>query len=94
MIFFSLDDMENMMEKKMKENIKENIVIFSLLFSLKNNEENIREKEQGKGEENFVRALVHHGFISNFLFIGGYGFSPSSTLSTTTTITPTTFQCL
>ena len=34
----------------MKENIKENIVI----FSLKNNVENIREKEQGKEEENFV----------------------------------------
>ena len=91
MVFFSLDDMENMMEKNIKENIKENIVIFSLLFSLKINEENKR-KRGGRGGE-FYRALVHRGFTSNFLFIGGYGFSPSSTLSTATTITPTTFQC-
>ena len=42
---------------------------------------------------NFYRALVHRGFTSNFLFIGGYGFSPSSTLSTATTIISTTFQC-
>ena len=41
----------------MKENIKKNIVIFSLLFSLKNNEENIKEKKQGKGEENLVGLL-------------------------------------
>ena len=47
-------------------------------------------KEGGGG---FHRDLVHRGFTSHFLFIGGYGFSPSSTLSTTTTITPTTFQC-
>ena len=86
MVFFSLDDMENMMEKNIKENIKENIVI----FSLKNNEENKR-KRKGKMGGGFYRALVHQGFTSNFLFIGGYGFSPSSTLSTTTTITPTTF---
>ena len=45
------------------------------------------------GGGRFYRALVHRGFTSNFLFFGGYGFSPSSTLSTTTTITPTTFQC-
>ena len=51
MIFFSLDDMENMMEKNTKENIKENIVIFSLLFSLKNNEKNIREKEKKSMEK-------------------------------------------
>lgn len=50
-IFFSLDDMENMMEKNIKENIKENIVIFSLLFFLKNNEENIREKEKKSREK-------------------------------------------
>ena len=42
-------------------------------------------------EGKFYRALVHRGFTSNFLFIGGYGFS--STLSIATTITPTTFQC-
>ena len=45
MVFFSLDDMENMMEK----NIKENIVIFFLLFSLKNNEENKRKREGKNG---------------------------------------------
>ena len=74
-----------------KKNIKENIVIFSRLFSLKINEENKRKRE-GKGEK-FYQALVHRGFTSNFIFISGYGFSPSSTLSTATTITPTTFQC-
>ncbi|CBI26522.3 unnamed protein product, partial [Vitis vinifera] len=41
----------------------------------------------------FYRALVYRCFTSNFLFINGYGFSPSSTLSTATTITSTTFQC-
>ena len=88
-VFFSLDDMENMMEKiNIKENIKKNIII----FSLKNNEESKR-KIKGKRGGKFYRALVHRGFTSNFLFIGGYGFSPSSTLSTATTITPTTFQC-
>ncbi|RVX05606.1 Origin of replication complex subunit 1 [Vitis vinifera] len=34
-----------------------------------------------------------HGCTSNFLFIGGYDISPSSTLSTATSITPTAFQC-
>ena len=49
MIFFSLDDVENMMEKKIQWKIlKKIIVIFSPLFSLKNNEENKR-KEKGKG---------------------------------------------
>ena len=44
MVFFSLDDMENMMEKiNIKENIKKNIII----FSLKNNEESKR-KIKGK----------------------------------------------
>ena len=47
-IFFSLDDMENMMEKNIKENIKENIMIFSLPFSLKNNEKNKRKKKREK----------------------------------------------
>ena len=79
-------------KKNIKESIKENMVIFSLLFSLKNDEEN-RRKREGQMGGKFYRALVHRGFTSNFLFIGGYGFSPSSTLSTATTITPTTFQC-
>ena len=80
-------------KKNIKENIKENIVIFSLLFSLKNNEENKRKREGQRRGGEFYRALVHRGFTSNFLFFGGYGFSPSSTLSTATTITLTTFQC-
>lgn len=75
--------------------MKENIVIFSLLFSLKNNEEN-KGKREGKGGKNFIGALFTasplHRFTFHSLFIGGYGFSPSSTLSTATTITPTTFQ--
>ena len=77
-------------KKNIKESIKENIVIFSLLFSLKNNEEN-RRKREGQGGENFIGGSVHR-FTFPFLFIGGYGFSPSSTLSTATTITPITFQ--
>ena len=78
-------------KKNIKESIKENIVIFSLLFSLKNNEENKRKRE-GQRRGKFYQALVHRDFTSHFLFIGGYEFSPSSTLSTATTITPTTFQ--
>ena len=89
MVFFSLDDMENKMEKDIEESIKENIV----LFSLKNNEENKRKREGQRGREGeFYRALVHRGFTSHFLFIGGYGFSPLLTISTATTITSTTFQ--
>ena len=49
--------MKNMIKKNIKKNIKENIVIFFLLFSLKNNEENKRKKEKGKGGENFIRLL-------------------------------------
>ena len=79
-------------KKYIKESIKENIVIFSLLFSLKNNEENKRKREGQRRGGEFYRALVHRGFTSYFLFISGYDFSPSSTLSTATTITPTTFQ--
>ncbi|RVW94885.1 hypothetical protein CK203_034525 [Vitis vinifera] len=51
----------------------------------------IGEKEKGKWGENFIGGSVHR-FTFPFLFIGGYGFSPSSTLSTATTITPITFQ--
>ena len=73
-------------KKNIKESIKENIVIFSLLFSLKNNKENKRKRE-GQSGGKFYRALVHRGFTSYFLFIGGYDFSLSSTLSMATTIT-------
>ena len=53
----------------------------------------IRKKREGqRGGGEFYRALLHRGFTSYFLFIGGYGFSPSSTISTATIITSTTFQ--
>ena len=50
----------------------------------------IREKRREMGGK-FYRALLRPGCTSNFLFIGGYDISPSLTLSTATSITPTNF---
>ena len=57
----------------------------------------IREKDKGKVGGNFIELVISSSpsllFTLNFFFTDCYGFSLWSTLSMTTTIVPTTFQC-
>ena len=78
-VWFPENDKER--KKNKKENIKENIVIFSLLISLKKYKRK-KEKEQGKGEENFVGLLFEASSLTPHQWLC---FSPSLPLSQTTT---------